>query len=493
MSNIFTKSKDHNPNYLATICKIGPLSPIEGADRLKTAVVNGHTIVVSAEQKPTDTVVYFPCESAVADKYLSANNLYEIGRADRNANFREVEDLIKKAEKAVEANDLEKANELKDKAKALCGYFGSTRRVRILKLRGVYSDGFIADVETLRKAYPDELDWRVKFDEYLDVQFDTIGKELVCEKYVPKVNEQVPHGQGNWHKRMKTLKRFDRVNTEYFKFHYDTKMLVEHIKEISPDDMVDVTVKVHGKSAVVANVLCNRKLTLLDKIKRFFGKDVPTLEYGNIYSSKRVIRNQYVNPKASEFEDTSEWADVNRVFAPYVSKGMTVYGEIVGYKEGTGEFMQPNHDYGCKKGQWKFMPYRITTQDGVDGKPFEWNIHDVDQWTRKLVHNHPELEEHVMYLTIVYQGLLKDMYPDLPVDEHFHEELLKRLKADKDRLGMELDEPLCKNKVPREGVVFRITDDKVSFPRAWKLKTMRHNELDKKQKDKGVVDGEDIS
>lgn len=492
MSNVFTKSKDHNPNYLATICKIGPLSPIEGADRLKTAEVNGHTIVVSAEQKPTDTVVYFPCESAVSDKYLSANNLYEIGRADKNANFREVESLISEAEKAKEANDLDKYKELSDRAKALCGYFGSTRRVRMLKLRGVYSDGFIADVETLRKAYPDELDW-VHFDDYVDVQFDTIGKELVCEKYVPKVNEQVPHGQGNWHKRMKTLKRFDRVNTEYFKFHYDTKLLVEHIREISPDDVVDVTVKLHGKSAVVANVLCNRKLTLFDKIKKFFGKEVKTLEYGNIYSSKKVIRNQYVNPKASEFEDTSEWADVNRVFAPYVSEGMTVYGEIVGYKEGTGEYMQANHDYGCKKGQWKFMPYRISMQVGVDGEPVEWNIQDVDAWTHGLVKAHPELEEHVMFLTILYHGKLRDMYPDLSVSEHFHEELLKRLKADKDRLGMELDEPLCKNKVPREGVVFRIADDKAPFPRAWKLKTMRHGDLAKRNNDKGIIDTEDIS
>ena len=492
MKNVLTKSKDHNPNYLATICKIGPLSPIEGADRLKTAVVNGHTIVVSCDQKPTDTVVYFPCESALAEKYLSANNLFEIGCADRNSNFENVERLVKEAEKAKDANDLDRYKEFSDSAKALCGYFGKNRRVRILKLRGVYSDGFIADAETLRKAYPKELAG-VNFDDYIDEQFDTVGEERVCEKFIPKLPNQNTGQRNPWGRRMKILRQFDRINTDYFKFHYDTKMLVEHIKEIDPEKNVIVSVKVHGKSVVLANVLCNRKLTIFDKVKKFFGVKVPTLEYENVYSSKKVIRNRYINPKGEDTGDYNIWKDVNRVFAPYLEKGMTVYGEVVGYEAGSSTFLQEGHDYGCKPGQWKFMPYRITTCEGEGGELFEWNLQDVDLWTRKLVHNHPELAENVLFLTILYHGPLKDMYPDLNVAEHFHANIIEKMKNDKDRLGMELDEPLCIHKVPREGIVVRIDDDDAPFPRAWKLKTMRHYDLAKKNADKGVIDTEDIS
>ena len=56
---------------------------------------------------------------------------------------------------------------------------------------------------------------------------------------------------------------------------------------------------------------------------------------------------------------------------------------------------------------------------------------------------------------------------------------------------MEEDEPLCKNKVPREGIVVRIDGDK--FARAWKLKTMRHYGKEAEQHDKGEVDMEEMS
>ena len=40
MSKRFVLAKDANPNYLATICRIGEIFPIEGADKLVKTVVN---------------------------------------------------------------------------------------------------------------------------------------------------------------------------------------------------------------------------------------------------------------------------------------------------------------------------------------------------------------------------------------------------------------------------------------------------------------------
>ena len=65
------------------------------------------------------------------------------------------------------------------------------------------------------------------------------------------------------------------------------------------------------------------------------------------------------------------------------------------------------------------------------------------------------------------------------------------MKDDKNMLGMELDEPLCKNKVPREGVVIRIEGDR--FKRAWKLKCKRHYECEAKAHDNDEIDIEETA
>ena len=84
MNNRLRLTSDANPNYLATICRIGEVFPIEGADRLVKTVVNGYDIVISKDYVPGDIVVYFPVESVISSKYLSANNLYEMGEFERN-------------------------------------------------------------------------------------------------------------------------------------------------------------------------------------------------------------------------------------------------------------------------------------------------------------------------------------------------------------------------------------------------------------------------
>ena len=68
---------------------------------------------------------------------------------------------------------------------------------------------------------------------------------------------------------------------------------------------------------------------------------------------------------------------------------------------------------------------------------------------------------------------------------------LESMKNDKTMLEMECDEPLCKNKVPREGVVIRKCNDKVS--EAFKLKSAAHYNIERKQHDKGETDMEETN
>ena len=461
MDKRFILKKDANPNYLATICKIGEVFPIEGADRLVKTVINGYDIVISKDYKVGDIVVYFPVESAISEKYLSANNLYERSEFEFNSNAEEVKNLLVESETASEDRKTEIATQIK----SMCGFFGKRGRVRILKLRGQYSQGFIAGVDSLIN-YNSKLS-NVDWESLVGTQFNFIEDDEFIWKYIPPIKD-VHSGGGNqsiWKKRMKKLRRFDKLIEGQFSYHYDTQQLQEHIKDLSPNDNVSISVKCHGTSGVFGNLLCNRKLTVWEKIKKFFGLKVQETEYGNIYSSRSVIKNRYINPGAQSFYDIDIWGCVNRDFSPYITKGMTVYGEIVGYLENSDKMIQKNHDYGCKPGQWKFMPYRITMTDEMGNKT-EWDIDAVDKWTRDLVAAHPELADKTMFLNILYYGRLGDLYPDIKEDEHWHENLLERMKNDKDRFLMELDEPMCKNKVPREGIVIRIIRDKT--PRAWK-------------------------
>ena len=516
MDKRFVLTEGANPNYLCTICRIGEMFPIEGADRLVKTVINGYDIVISKDHKEGDIVVYFPVETSICEQYLSANNLYEMGEFEKNFNAEEVKEILTKAE-ALKDTDIEGKTALFAEAKSKCGFFNKHGRVRILKLRGQYSQGFVASVDSLVKFDSSLAD--VDWESMVDCQFNQVCGVEFCKKYVPAIKERGENTRGNqslWKRRMRKLKRFNRIIDGQFEFHYDTKMLAEHIAQLSPDDIVSITVKVHGTSGIFANILTNKesefsKSFCKKRIKKILNlrynrlshaqkkrltdayvasKTKPIKVYGNVYSSRSVIKNQYINPKAQSFYGSDIWGCVNRDFSPYISEGMTVYGEIVGYLEGSQQMIQKNHDYGCKPGCWKFMPYRITETDELGNKT-KWDIDKVDEWTRNLVAEHPELADKTMFLNIVYYGRLGDLYPDLDPKNHWHSNLLARMKTDKDRFLMELDEPMCKNKVPREGIVIRKVGDAV--PKAFKLKTLRHYGKEAEAHDKGEVDIEETA
>lgn len=524
------KIENYSPNYLATMSKLGVMEKIEDSDHLMKTVVNGFTMIVSDDMHTGDIVVYFPVETAICEKYLSANNLYCIGEYERNANAVEVHNLLAASIKEAEAGKTEESKILGGKAKSMVGFFDKRGRVRIIKLRGVYSEGFIAGVSSLEKYNPDLIgtDW----ESLVGIRFNTIDEEAFCWKYIPvsRTRETSARtGQKGFRRRMKAIERFDRLIPGEFLLHYDTRMLNNEIDRFNPDDTVTITCKIHGTSGIFGNVLINRKLSFWEKVKKFFGTDVPTTEYGNVYSSRTVIKNRYINQGVTlGFYETDIWGTVNGKISPYIENGMTVYGEIAGYIPGSEKMIQKNHDYGCKPGQWKFMPYRITRHDN-DGTLMEYNVLDVLLWTRNLLDNHPELSPNIMPLCVLYHGKLRDLYPDLAVDENWNANLLERMKNDKEHFLMEELEPMChlyekeaenakrlldaaiegnaskkeikaltreyekwqSMRAPREGIVIRKDDDPVA--EAFKLKTAAHYNREAKQHDDGEVDIEETA
>lgn len=536
MIPVIKQSKEINLNYAAKICRVDAIEPIAGADKIVNAVLGNDKAIVSKDMKVGDIVVFFPCESVIHKDYIQFHNLYDDYNLNSNKEeYKELRDKIAVLQ-ASPNKDLETLQSMKDELRKMKGFFNKTGRVRMLKLRGEYSLGYVTSVRTLEAVWPDLK--KVIWSRHLGEQFDMIGDERICWKYVPKTNRS--HRERKeypmpWYKRsMRRLKKFDRLVPGQFAFHYDTGKLVDNIQQFSPFDACDITVKVHGTSVIISNLLTNKKLTRWEKIKRFLGCHVQEQVYDNIYSSRRVIKNRYINPyKHNDYYDTDIHGCVARDFSQFLDKGMTVYGEIVGYCEGSDKFIQKDHDYGCEPGHWKFMPYRITmtTEYGVVK---EWELQDVINWTDTLIEtckqDHPELTDKILPLVRIYHGRIGDMYDNLyakvaeglTMDDYEKEKedwiqseaydgtiprrletpeqwvidkwrtaWLDAMKHDTKLIGMEKREPLCKNKVPREGIVIR----KIHDPRAeaFKLKSAAHFHLEMMQHDAGESDMEEES
>lgn len=220
----------------------------------------------------------------------------------------------------------------------------------------------------------------------------------------------------------------------------------------------------------------------ITQLKRLI-KPTYSIGYGNVYSSRNVIKNKFIHKGVSQgFYGQDVWGDVNAIISPFIEKGMIIYGEIVGYITNSDKMIQSPFDYGCKVGTNYFMPYRITTTNADNSKK-EWNVMDVYDWTVKLLKNNPSLEGKVKPLTIFYHGTLGDLYPNIPTENHWHENVLEAMKNDKEHFGMEELEPLCHNKCPREGIVMRKENDPLT--EAFKLKCVKFLEKERDMIDKG--------
>lgn len=497
---MFTKSENIKLEYCAQVVKIGELLPIENSDFLvKTKIGGAYQVVVNKNDIQTgDIMIYCKLETAINKDFLSVNNQFELSERELNNNYEEVQKLI----------DEDK----KDEARKMVGYFNKHGRVRIVKLRGCASEGCLFPISSLLK-------WKqnvAKFDfekcfipnedgDIVPFEFDTIDGELFIETYIPPQKNKI---NSNSERRLnKKVMRFDRMVEGQFLFHYDTNKLEDNLWKFHPDTVVDITVKCHGTSFICGKLLTKKYLEenvfkkSFRKLKNFFinilnsidHKDrkliLPDylIEYGEVTSSRTVIKNRYINENVGDgYYEKDIWSEYGQLIYPYLDEGMTLYGEIVGYVSGTSSFIQKNYDYGCNVGENKLMPYRITKTD-EDGNHKELNIEEVYKWTIDMIKKYPELEGRLKPITILYHGRLYDLYPELDIHNHWQENMFQKLSEEKIFL-MEMNEPMCKNKVPREGLVIRIFDDEKE--EAFKIKCKKYMFREAELIDEGEIDME---
>lgn len=503
--NIFTKSDKFKQEYCTTIVKIGEVKDIPGYDSIGVTYVQNISMVVRKDEcHEGDILFYAANESELNETFLRRNNLYEIGERHLNANYDEVEKLMNE--------------DKKDEAKRMVGFFNKYGRVKMIRLGGTPSFGFLFSQKAMAMFEPDVME--LDLEEMVGTEFDTVRGELFCKPYVPRIKER-NHGGGkgkHYKRHKKTIAKIDRIVEGQWAFHYDTQSLERNAWKIKPEDVVDISLKLDGTSIIFGNIqtrtprLPKFKWNFLNKLALKVFMHMPDkwriwdIDWEDVCSSRNVIRsgNAYVEEPKSKTSNVGKTGDnyptgLDAVYPQWyeilkgkIDHGMIIYGEILGYvpNSETGIITRGGkvYDYGCEKGENKLMIYRVTEFNSATGKYEDFEITDVVGYTNFLIETYPELADKIFPLQLMYHGPMKDLYPDISTEEHWHENLVLRMKKDQEKFGMDLKESLCKNKVVREGLVIRIENDPIQ--EAFKVKCDKYWEQEKKDMDKGLITGD---
>jgi hypothetical protein len=430
------KIKLTNKNYCATIVAIQNVIPLENCDNVVHTSIMGNLVVVSKDIKIGELGLFFPVECQLSKEYLSANNLY------RN--------------QTLNADTTQK------------GYFEENGRIRCVKFRGHNSEGLFMPLKSLdfiTTSYPE-----------LSVEFNSLNDIEICKKYVIK-RDRISGESSNKKDRNKNMKKYEsKLIDNQFRLHLDTSQLFRNLHEITPDSLISVSYKIHGTSTISSYILCKKPLKWYEKILKKIGVNVVDTHYDYIWSSRKIIKNEELNPNAEHYYKEDIWGITHKELEPFLQKGMTIYAEIAGYLHNGGA-IQKDYDYGCLTGQHKTFVYRIT-QTNVDGKVYEFSAKQVQEWC-KLNGLTPVPE--------LFYGYAKDLFNDERLTLKnwrikFLEEIKKRYN--------EKDCYLCNNKVIEEGVVIRVENLNV---KVFKQKSVGFLEYETKLLDQNIEDIENFN
>lgn len=287
------KSKKANENYLSKIVKIDSFRKHNdpAVQRLKCCTVDGYNIITGINSEP-GLYVYFPALSQINSDFLSYANLYK--HKDLNSNPEQ------------------------------SGMFEDNGRVKVIKLRGELSEGFIIPI-TVFQNYIVSITNKELTNIKEGVEFDAIeheGKEFwISKKYVAK--KQYSQKQNFQKTKGKVPKRLDRVRDDQFRYHYQTIIIKKCPYVINPESLIEISYKIHGTSGISAYVLCHKPLSWKEKIAKWLTKESFD-KYDYIYSSRTVIKNKYYNPEVGKgYYSDDIWAEADKIVRPCLAKGQT--------------------------------------------------------------------------------------------------------------------------------------------------------------------------
>lgn len=439
--------KSDSKNYTCTVVEIKNLFPIEGADKIQRCNINGNDVIVSKDVKIGNKMLYFVSGTKLNVDFCKFNNLL----TDKEQN--------------------------RDKTKV--GYISHKQfRVKAIKLKGVISDGILLPIESL-DAFNKDFNYNsLKVGD----EFTDIGDISVCEKYFVPVRNSNPGG-----KAPKQPKRINRLVENQFYLHGDTDNLRKNIHKLNPNDIIGLHYKKHGTSFVAGNVLVKKNLKWYEKLAKKIGLNIVDTGYDIVYSSRKVVKNQYLNEKTGGgFYGEDIWGIVAKEIGHLIPKNWTLYGEIIGYTQ-SGAYIQQDYDYGCEQGKHKFYVYKISVVNS-DGKVIYLTDKQIEEYCEKVGLLYKD--------TFIYYGKANNYYDyaegtgkDIELTEknnlsftnvdQWRIQFLQHLE----QLHNEKDCYMCVNKVPEEGIILRV--EKLEHYEAYKLKSKRfllkENDLQEKE------------
>lgn len=440
----FTTPK--NGNYAATVVALDRFVNLPNCDNVKAAIVFGNSIIVGKDTEAGNVGLYFPVECALSKEFLSNNNLY---RKPASGNI-----------------DPEKK-----------GYFEDHGRIKAVKFRGHKSEGFWIPLNSLTYL-------GISLDEFsVGSEFDVVGEHEICQKYVPKRNRAQGSGGS---KQGKQARVEDRLVDGQFRFHIDTAQLAKNAWRLDPLQLISISDKWHGTSAIFSHLLVKRNLAWYEKLAQKLGVNVKDTEYGFTWASRRVVKgvDGVEKNNAVHFYSSDIWSIVGKEVQSLLPKGMTVYGEIVGFTP-TGESIQKDYHYGCQVGTHKFLVYRIT-HTNEDGQVIEYSWQQMKEFCNKMG------LQMVKELYFGFAGnfgseALQYMAKNTDLRD-WQTEFVQELRA------KWVNDQMCTYnnlEVPAEGVVVKIErgNDEVD---SYKLKPFLFLKRESDELDKGVVDMETV-
>jgi hypothetical protein len=236
-------------NYAAQIVKISSVLPIKDADRIVKIPMFGMQGVTSKDSfKTNDLAILFPTECQLSEDYCKYNNLHSSQLLNKNTEVK--------------------------------GYLSDNRRIRAIRLRSENSNCLIMPISSL--SY---LDMDISGLKEGDV-FNSIGGVEICRKY--KIVQQQSSNPKN---KTRNQQRKCRIEPKLLPEHIDTDNWWRNEHKISDEAEVIVTAKYHGTSVRLANQVCDRELTRLEKVLKWLGFRIEEKEYDYFAASRRVVKD----------------------------------------------------------------------------------------------------------------------------------------------------------------------------------------------------------
>lgn len=274
-------------SYNAYVCRIKNLRKHNNADKLMLGECFGNTVCVDTSYEVDELGIYFPTDGQVSPEFAENNNL--LRKKDENG-------------------------------KNIGGYMDPMKRnITTIRLRGEKSDGLFLHLNCV--SYTGAL-----LNELTEgFAFTTLNGHEICKKYIPaRQNRQGNVNEGN-HARKKKA-----PIAPLFIEHADTEQLAYNLNAFKPNDLVEITLKMHGTSQRTGYLpmLKGYKRTLLDRIMRRDG--TPIYEYGYVSGTRRTVLNDWEGGFYGSNMFRKKHADF---FEGKLHKGEEVYYEVVGFTD----------------------------------------------------------------------------------------------------------------------------------------------------------------